>query len=728
MVVEGNVYLKFTCSQNEPDFLKIFIEGGGEVNAAATPWNTDFSMTGSTESTVVDLYRHHLKEVTIEIPRECWRCDTIDTISLPADMRINTCTNRIGASINGTLVLTVAGEGSEYMARILKSSGHSQIGLVYSSWLAHAASIGISGTRIVRIMPGGLEKVQNVMFEKRSPGDTQMLSDAAIAVNAYVQSAWATRQNIVYEPCPMLTKTVFKEVVGCDAQGYSLVHDIVERGSPVSLHTLDSLFAAGLRTDCCHDKNNYDAFMSATSVPGIMAAKEARTVASAASLVVNYLVAYRADGRNLVSATGADFAPAESWRRAQLRTPYDSEDCDGSALLGVGLIRAALNMTEEEELSHKHLKAVKNAISLYYQIGISIVGASASEATSADGEHTTVAGHAIAILMPSISILRGLDKANRKKIGNTDTCLCDTDEHAIEVSNARFDAMFPAEVRKNLSNDAEKENLKDWETAKESYIDVFEPYAIEGTTPSSPVMYMKDSQNRRDAETAAHNDDIALSKASPNVFRSIKSLHVGGSKSGSTHRFYRDLVEVTFPRTFPLYKNARLRKLQCAATQYVMARNQSSDSIQYAGATPKDLVEENYMLAPLVSLDEHTAVLLDHASEVAAKDVIPHRPHGPTVLNELQTKSLKQSMASLSKLGTDLNKSEPGVEDMHCVAYIAAFSTLVHNSKAVETFCNKIQKLAVCGYVDCVSIEGMAQGSDGSPAGEFVSINAYIPI
>lgn len=727
---KGRVYLKFTASQNEPDFMGIFMEGGGQINAAATRWHTDFAMTGSSETTVTELDRNDLKEVTIEIPWDEWRTQEVfgvEAVALSAATRVNVSTSRIGAAINGTLVSSVSGQGSEYLKKVLKHSGHAQMGLVYSSWLAHAASVGISDTRIVRIMPDGREQEQNVLFEGRAPEDMLKLSSAAKIVNMYVQTGWAFRQHLVYPPSPMLTKTVFKETVGCDSQGYSLVHDIVERGAPMGLKTLDSLFEAGIKTDCCHDTKDYVAFMSATATPGVVAAREARTVASAASLVVNFLVAYRADGRNFVSATGADFAPAESWLRQVTRTPIEANDCDGSALLGVGLIRTAISLSPEDAAKYIHLAAVKNAVSTYYSIGVSVVGASAAEATSANGDHSTVAGHAIAVLMPNIAILRGLEKAASMKLGKTDQFVCDESKRG-RVAKARFNALFPKEVREGLASPAERGNLKDWETARGSFLDEFVFYAIEGTTPSSPVMYQTNSVTRRNAEKDAKKDDIALAKASPNVFRSVKVLHVGGSTSGSTHRFYRDLVEITFPRTHPLYQDRELRELKSAATQYVLSRPQPGEAIQTVGATPKDLVEENFLVTPLVSLDDQMADILDYASDVAAKDVIPPRPTGPMKLNDFQTNSLKQSMETIYDLRKQINKGGEGIEGSHCVQYITAFSTLVHNPKGVEHFCKTIKGLATDGCVDCVPIKGLAVSDDGEEVGEFISINAYVPV
>lgn len=733
---EGKVYLKFTSSQSEPDYMGIFMEGGGQINAAATQWHTDFAMTGSTETTVTEIGRGELKEVAIEIPQDEWQetemllpdGKSMQVVALPATTRLNISTSRIGAAINGTLVSSVSGQGSEYLKRVLRHSGHSQVGLVYSSWLAHAANVGISETRIVRIMDDGSEQVQNIVFNGRASEDTLKLSEAAKIVNMYVQAAWDFRQHVVYQPSPPLTKTVFKEIVGIDAQGYSLVHDIVERGAPMSLETLDSLFEAGIKTDCCHDSKEYDTFIAATAQPGIMAAGEARTVASAANLVVNFLMAYRADGRNLVAATGADFAPAESWLRQDMRTPIEANDCDGSALLAVGILRAASNLqaTKDNYEKYRHLMSVKNAVSTYYSIAIGIVGASAAEATSADGDHTNVAGHAIAILMPNIALLRGLEKATSMKIGKTGQFVCEDEKTRESLATARFDALFPKDVVDKL-NSPEQGKLRNWKIAREEFKYVV-PLGIDGTTPMTPIIWVENPVVRRNAEADCKNDDIALAKVSPNVFRSVKVLHVGSSDTENTHRFYRDIVEITFPRSHPLYQSTKLRDMKSAASQYVLSRPQPSDAIQTAGAKPKDLVLEDYLVVPLVSLDTSTSSLLDFASSVAEKDVIPPRPQGPMQLNEFQTKSLEKSMTEIKKMGQEINKGGVGVDGSHAVQYVVAFSTLVHNPTGVMHFCKKLRDVATDACVDAVPIKGLAQSSDGKEVGEFISINAYIPV
>jgi hypothetical protein len=730
---KDTLYIRFDASQNEPEFMRIFMENGGSINAAAVHWETDFSVTGSKQSVVARLEKHSLQQVQIEIPPDYVSLTTNKDseqpcICIPSEMRLNVSTSRIGAAINGTLVTTVAGQGSDHLFNIARPAKHYQVGLVYASWAAHAASIGISNARFVGVDSKGNETVYWVEYEKRSEEVKQKLTLAAQLVNSYVNSGWNLRQGIVYKPSPMLTKTVFKEEVGADAQGYSLLHDIVERGSPVSLKTLNSLYETAILMDCAQNDDFVKGMLRETSKPGLKAAMYAKYVASATSIAVNYLVAYRADGRNIVSVVGADFVSAESWLRQVARTPTDANDCDGSALMAVGMINATLSLTKEQEEEYPFLRTVKNTVHPFYHVGISVLGATAAEATSASGETTSVVGHAIAIMLPTVSFLGSLSKAMSLKLGQTDQKIA-TPEMVPAIEESRFAAMFPKSVVETLEED--KDKLQNWDTAKRNLMDTLEPYTIEGTTPASPVMYQKDSRKRADAESEAKKDDIAFAKSSPNVARSIKVLHVGGSASGSTHRFYRDLVEVTFPRSSPLYSDPTVRALSSAASQFILGRVSNpgrimeDSSFESAGATPKDISTNHYISIPLVSVNSQAGELLDMASKIAETDVIPKRPDGPLKLTEFQSNALRKSMGILTKLGKEIDKSG---KDGQCVAYEFAFSTLCHNPEAVAHFAATIKSVATRGVVDMSIVDDLAVYDDGAQAGHFVSVQAFVPV
>eukprot|EP00966_Prymnesium_polylepis_P080205 1858495-Prymnesium_polylepis.1 len=165
--------------------------------------------------------------------------------------------------------------------------------------------------------------------------------------------------------------------------------------------------------------------------------------------------------------------------------------------MAVGIINAAVRITKEQEDKYQFLRAVKHTVHPFYQVGISVLGATAAEATSANSETTTVQGHAIAIMLPTVGFLGALSKAMSLKLGGTDHMIA-TPDMVDSVEKARFAALFPNTVVSTLDEEDRKQ-VENWETAKQNLMDVLEPYAIEGTTPASPVMYQKDSRKRAQA-------------------------------------------------------------------------------------------------------------------------------------------------------------------------------------------------------------------------------------
>ena len=161
--------------------------------------------------------------------------------------------------------------------------------------------------------------------------------------------------------------------------------------------------------------------------------------------------------------TKPSFAPAESWLRQTARDHIEANDCDGSALLAVGVLTATTGITKEQEKEYKNLRAIRNVIYPHYSVGVSIVGASAAEATSADGAHTNVAGHAIALLMPNLHLLRALSRSAHLELAKTGVHVIDENRRE-QVANARFDAFFPKDVVEKLT-EYDRNNLGSWEDA-----------------------------------------------------------------------------------------------------------------------------------------------------------------------------------------------------------------------------------------------------------------------
>ena len=417
------------------------------------------------------------------------------------------------------------------------------------------------------------------------------------------------------------------------------------------------------------------------------AAVWAQTVAAACSTAACYLVAYRADGRTVMGAMGSSFVSTESWLRTAMRTPCESNDCDGSALLVVAMLQAAVDASDEDLKEYPYVRAIKNAVFPYYTYGIAVVAATAAEASAGGGEDDKVAGHALALMIPTINFMAGMDRAatghsvGGRKVSTNPSALREARYKAV-FSEAVLATLPEAEAAKLRSG-----NVGDWEQAAR-----LQPYAIEGTTPASPILWLSDPAKREHHAKQSENDMKAFAMAAPNVGRSMKVLHVGGKHKNDPHRFYHDIVELSLHASHPFYTDPAVRALGHAASQYIFARP-SSGQISEAGATPRQIATDDYVLVPLHTVDETKGKILDFAAAASKADVIPPRP-GPTTLSASQSRDVRRSMAALKQLDAGLSKEEtPG----HCVAYIFAYSSLVNNPKAIEHFCARVSKVARCG-------------------------------
>ena len=333
-----------------------------------------------------------------------------------------------------------------------------------------------------------------------------------------------------------------------------------------------------------------------------------------------------------------------------------------------------------------------------------------------------MAGHAAAIMIDNLSLLKALEKGGAANVGGSAVLAA---EKRDEVANARFKAMFSDEILASLP-EAERAELVDWQSAKQ--LDTgLQAFGIEGTTPASPLLYAT-GKAAAEAERNAQLDAAAFSKAAPNVGRSIKILYVGGTERQCPHRFYHDFVEFNIGRSHPLWMDPGVRTAGCAASQLVFGKepNRVSGEIAGAGATPRDLVAGTYSAVPLVSTNGETAALIDYASEQAAIDVMPPRETVHT-LDAFRSSQLAASMAALASLDDALKASDSEV-DGHTVAYVLAYSTLVNNPKGVEHLCARLRSVAAAGMVDSMDIRGLAVDSNGAEAGKMCVINALIPV
>jgi hypothetical protein len=709
--------LCFHVTQSQPHFAEHFLQTGGSLTTAAADGETDFHVTGGKHAVAKRLHRTQPVYIEIELPTEIVTLEE-SGIVLSTRSKLNVASQRVGVAINGTLVDTRAGSASVYLSTLLRrGDSHYQHPLVYGSTASHSCTLGFSGISILNAkgMP------VNVRFEKPSDEDEATIEAAVKCVNDWASKAWDLRgKKLVYALSPTLTKSVGRAPVGVGDCGFELVHNIMDQDFAFKKATLNSLLQNAIASEVGFESAEIDRFLEMTAKPGLDAASWMHTIASAMSIAASFLVAYRADGRTVMGARGSEFTETESWLRSPARTPMEANDCDGSALVICSALQTAVDSSEEDRAKYPYLRAVRNALVPYYTFGVSVVGATSAEA-SGGGGGKGVAGHAVALMLPTASLLGSLHKAaaQHSLAGEPISAASEL------VRAARHDAMFspdliaalPPEERTLL--ELGPEALRgDLLLARK--IQRLRPFAMEGTTPADAALYEPDSANRSAAESEAVWDSKAFRLSVPNVGRGIKLLHVG---SGG-HRFYHDFVEVTFHCNHPLYANQALRAMGEAASQFVLAETSSSRDLSAAGASPERLFKGEYVAVPLCSINKETGRVLDFAAHLSKQDVIPARAN-TLVLSKEQSEDLSKSVAALKALGDNLGAKQ---EDGHCVTHILAYSTILNNPLAVEHFCTRIAQASVCGYVDVSTVLGLAKTETGDEAGHFVVVNSICKV
>ncbi len=439
MAAPTELKLRFKASRTETEYAKLFLATGGSLNAACGAGKIDLSVTGSKNATCVSL-TDEMQDVEMVFPAEIVKGFDAGSILLSTRTKLNAIATRVGTAINGTIVDTNAGGGSVYLANLFRASqdGHVQLPIVYGTLASHSATLAFSGVHVV----DGAGECVNIAFVNEET-EEKILQSAEEAINAWAEAGWNIREkSLIYAKSPTLTKTVARSPVGLNDSGYDLVHNCIDREFPYSVTCLDSLIKQTMANELEFDAAEVSKFLEETKQPSLRAAEWTQSIGAACSTIANYLVAYRADGRTTIGAKGSQFVAVESWIRSCARSPCESNDCDGSALLITSVLQRCADATPEELAKHDYVRAVRNAICPFYTFGIGIVAARSAEASGGHGSGG-VAGHAVAVMMPTLTLLDAIHDASGFACHGEPA---KTSSAARELRAARFEAIFTPEI------------------------------------------------------------------------------------------------------------------------------------------------------------------------------------------------------------------------------------------------------------------------------------------
>ena len=720
------LFLEFECTQAEPPLEDVFLARGGAIAGAAARGKTDFATTGSEKS--VDLKLHDTVSSTVRLALAPIVATVVDgdVVEVCNRTKLLLCNSRVGASINGSLVESVAGQAVVYLSALLREQT-TQIPLTYSAWKAHSSVLCVRDPRIV----DADGRKSFVKFVKDDAKDSA-LGEAETIMSTWAEDAWAMRTGdvdgcVVYPLSAGLTKSLATVPAGINDSKFDLVHNVTMQELPYSWKTIESLLEQAIKTELGQVPKEIDAFVAETSAPGLCAANHGRTLAASLSIIASFLVSYSADGRTAIMPDQSKSVETESWLRQAPRTPLEANDCDGSAILTSSLARTISSVTPEVARLHPFVGACQNVLRPHYTVGVCVLGACSAEASSGGAGGAQVAGHAASLMIPTNDLLLALEKgAGATPQPNSGSLGGEAAQAAHDaIAEARFAACFSAEIVEQMP-EGERAALRSWAAAKaarEQDDEKLRPFAIEGTTPASPLLHETGDAMIKAARISAL-DKEAFQKAAPNIGRSIKILHASPKH---THEFYHDFCEFNLHREHPLWKSPDVRSLNAACTQIVLAKERAAEGekVSVAGVTPCELVNCEFAAVPLVTVGTVVANTLDYASEIADLDVMPARES--CGLDSFESARLSESLASLKNLSDKLSLMSAETAKGHGVAYIIAFSSLVNNPVGVKHLCSKLTSIASAGVVDSLDIEGLAHDSNGKSAGKLVVLNVYVP-
>lgn len=722
--------LRFGASKLESDLEGEFLTRGGTLGGAAARGETDFALSHSDISTPHLLTERHdvvdvpLSEKLVQTSAALFAEETNGArIDVSGDAHVLLLSDRTqllvtslrtGASINGTLVHSMAGtaavpvhtlfettdskklvKGDNGRNQLLHKLGtsappFSQIPITYPNWGAINATVGVNAPVVLSVDEHGVETPVHVVFF--TPGNlTARLKAVEPVLKSIYDTAWKKTETVPFPPSASLTKSITRKAYGFNGSNYSLACEVNDTPTAAPSKTYEAVMAAALEFEC-QGAHNHAQLLSDLATPSFEnTVTHARRITNALSAFAAFTMPYRVDGTPVITPEGVTMVQAESWPTQPTRVfGATADDCDGSCQQMVSLVRLATELNDDpnvDMLMLPNLRAVANSIGAHYVYGTAVLAANAGHAAEANEAATTVAGHALMLAIPKTSILAALERGAASTIAG-EPVVEPTLAHV--VTAARFNALYPRDLVSQMPEQEQEcfETHQSMVTTKVSHpVLSLQPLAGEGTTFAKSTLYTHDPAERAVLKEFFIRDKRVSDSMSPNISRTAKSLDVG---TNGAHSFYSAFVELGLSLNSPLFTDPALRKLGYATPHLRFAKMADTDAISEAGASPKDLATHNYRVVPLWTASVPEAVLIDAAHAESVANTMPMRGTA-MALSETAIADLGASLDSLRDLNDFLHA--PGKEEvaLHETAHVISFAALLHNQKAVASFCDLVK-------------------------------------
>jgi len=728
-------YLELTLSKEEAPIEDTALTRGTTLGAACA---RDFTLLATTGSKFHE--RVFLTEkpqvVKLPLPAAKWR---VTHFEISDRTQLMSTVTRLGASINATLCSTVSGQAAFPVQLLLSENPTGVIPLVYPNWPEISAALGVRNARVVD--QEGSQ--QSVVFTHDGDHEARGKEVENIMLQIY-NSSWDLRQLLISPFAPSLTKSVMRVPFGNNGTQYSLCAEVVGKHPSLSDVCMEEMFKAAIETEFGDDHQVYLEFLDPTR-RGMTAAKFAENVVSALSTLTAVLIPYRADGRTVLLPEKLQTFPSESWNAEATAAPIAGDDCDGAAASITSFVHRVRRLfstgsPEDNKSTYPYLYAMHRALS-HYDVGIAVLGANAANADAAgqNGE-THLAGHAMALFVPRLHIVKALHRGAKSRAGvsgtNTgataDVAMSRPDDNIDEITQAHIEALYSREYGIPHAEDELDIILKGLDSIDE-HAERFanlQTLAGEGTSAAQSRLYTKDDEERKARERDIESSTQVAALLSPSVASVIKSLDAGAK---GKHRFYAQFVELIFDTSSPLMNSDKLLDTGKAHCQLVLVSTTADFKVIQAGVSPKQLVTENFAAVPLYTVDRKKNELLQASFREVQENSL-RRSSAPLVLGKEECDILESSKQIFNKLNEELTSVKPvngSVDADRAVILdvVIPFAALCHNLKAVQGIANLVQMALpshTTGMATWREVTQLATDASGKDVGAFVSMQLHV--
>ena len=747
--------LKVCVSKSEDDLEGVFLKSGGTLGTASARSNTQFSLTHSdvhssklvtdkiTELTMPlseKLIASSLAEFEAETgANSVASLDGREVLLLSERTQLLVAGQRKCAAIDGTAVVALGGSAATPLSTLFSTVDatnvteehparptrervpYRQLALKYQNWENIAACVTFADPAVFRVHEDGSQTQVSVAFFVPVAKSMRIAAAEPVLKKIYDDS-WATAERVA-GVIPNLTKSVMSVSFGINGSGFLLAAAANDAPASTTAEVYEQVFKAALKVD---DVNgSHDAILIELAQPNFTAAlKHGERIATTLSCATAFSMPYRVDSMVTISPTGLKTEQSESWKfSADAVYGLSADDCEGSARASQAIINEANRLFDSgANMSHyPALRALRNW-SQHNVTGLTVMAANAGNASAANENATTLAGHCVLSCVGKYEFIRARAAALAAAVGTGEKALPKVStQQAKDVRDATFAALYPTSLVQEMP-EAQRAAFQSFDAlahlhSKLPEADRDEPLIVEGTAFANARVFTRNAETRNERLEFARDAKTTAARFEPNIARASKVLDVGEQQK---HSFYERVEEISVGIKHPLFTNARLRELGAATCSFRFA--QIASTLVESGATPAQLANREFALTPLFALETTEAATIDEALEEALANAMP-RAGGPIILSEQQEHNLDASLDSLTELALTLDARGETVGVG--IPSILSYASLVNNPSSVKAFCDSlIADETVKGMVfgEDRKIFGVAQNAEGEELGRLVSV------